>query len=116
MGVDAKHPSASVPFESADFDEAGLRVEKVDMKALRACAPAFKMSRFTIKPGGHSALDCHEDQELWFIAAGEGELTRHGGEVTSVRPGDIIELGSNISHTLRNTGEGELRVFSVWWM
>ena len=116
MGMNREHPSASLPFESANFDDTGLKVEKVDMKALRAVAPGFKMSRFTIKPGGHSALDCHEDQELWFIAAGEGELTRHGSEVTSVRPGDVIELGSNISHTLRNTGDGDLRVFSVWWM
>ncbi|KYF91104.1 hypothetical protein BE20_36915 [Sorangium cellulosum] len=92
-----------------------MLVEKVDLASLGRCAPPFKMSRFTVKPGASSPLDCHDEQELWFIAAGHGELTRGGTQVTALRPGDIVELGSMESHTLYNSGRDDLVVFSVWW-
>src|SRR6266545_3248558 len=115
MGVNSTSLS-SVLFESADWDDAGMRLEKVKGDSLRDCSPGFKMSRFMLKPGARSPLDCHEDKELWFIAAGHGEITRDGHHVMEVRQGDIVELGSMVSHTVLNTGQDELLVFAVWWL
>lgn len=116
MGIDPETQLSRVLFESAGWDESGMRLEKVNGESLRDCSPPFKMSRFMLKPGARSPLDCHEDKEIWFIAAGKGELTRAGEEVMEISQGDIVELGSMVSHTLLNTGQDDLLVFSVWWI
>jgi mannose-6-phosphate isomerase-like protein (cupin superfamily) len=93
----------------------GMLLSLVDRASQRECTPPFRMSRFSLRPGVSSPLDQHEAQELWFVAAGRGCLTRGGTHRIELTAGDIIELGARLTHTLCNTGSDELVVFSVWW-
>jgi mannose-6-phosphate isomerase-like protein (cupin superfamily) len=79
----------------------------------RPVAP-FELSRWSLEPGADSGDDQHGVREMWLIAAGRGEMTC-GGHTIEVAAGDVVSIEPNQPHRLRNTGDGPVSVFSVWW-
>lgn len=70
--------------------------------------------KFSLAPGASTVADAHEEHEIWFIVSGAGELLLDG-ERLSVAAGTTVYFQPQSSHTLFNTGAGELNVISVYW-
>lgn len=79
----------------------------------RPVAP-FEASRWSLERGADSGIDQHPVRELWLIAAGRGVMTC-GGMTLEVSAGDVMSIEPNQPHTLVNTGDSPVEVFSVWW-
>jgi mannose-6-phosphate isomerase-like protein (cupin superfamily) len=58
--------------------------------------------------GRHTHAETEE--EFYLVLHGRGEMTRNG-ETFTVRPGDLIRNPPGGTHSLRNTGSEELRIF-----
>ena len=108
-------PSPIMVFLPPEQPAAGMRLEKGRLDG-GAPRPPFGLSRFTLDPGSSTALDSHPDSEVWFIGQGDGELVYAGNPGIPVRSGDILRFEPFRSHILRNSGEGPLTAFSVWWV
>ena len=65
-------------------------------------AERFVMGHVTIYPGGSVPLHSHEQEEVYYIAAGEGSIAVDK-EVRSVRSGDCIYIRPQKMHMLKNT-------------
>ncbi|NMC32603.1 MAG: cupin domain-containing protein [Veillonellaceae bacterium] len=65
-------------------------------------AERFVMGHVTIYPGGSVPLHSHEQEEVYFIAAGEGSITVNE-EIQKVRTGDCIYIRPQKTHMLKNT-------------
>ena len=65
-------------------------------------AERFVMGHVTIYPGGSVPLHSHEQEEVYYIAAGEGSIAVNE-EVRSVRSGDCIYIRPQKTHMLKNT-------------
>ena len=65
-------------------------------------AERFVMGHVTIYPGGSVPLHSHEQEEVYFIAAGEGSITVNE-EIRKVRTGDCIYIRPQKTHMLKNT-------------
>ena len=65
-------------------------------------AERFVMGHVTIYPGGSVPLHSHEQEEVYYIAAGEGSIAVDE-EVRSVRSGDCIYIRPQKMHMLKNT-------------
>ena len=65
-------------------------------------AERFVMGHVTIYPGGSVPLHSHEQEEVYYIAAGEGSIAVNE-EVRYVRSGDCIYLPPHSNHMLKNT-------------
>jgi mannose-6-phosphate isomerase-like protein (cupin superfamily) len=59
---------------------------------------------------GHS----HAHDECYFFHAGTGTVIV-GEEQMAVAPGLVVEIPSNVYHTVRNDSDGELLWFALWW-
>jgi mannose-6-phosphate isomerase-like protein (cupin superfamily) len=94
----------------------GMLLQLLNTEALPEGPAPVRMSRFELVAGARSPLDTHEERELWIIAEGTGTLEYRGEHTIPVRAGDVLAFERHASHTLRNTGQLGLVVFSVWWM
>jgi mannose-6-phosphate isomerase-like protein (cupin superfamily) len=103
-------------FRETEHPDDGMQLSLVDMTRLRGGPAPVRMSRFELTPGAQSPLDTHEEREMWMFAQGTGMLSYCGQPPVPVRAGDVVEFESDSSHTLKNTGQGPLVVFSIWWM
>jgi mannose-6-phosphate isomerase-like protein (cupin superfamily) len=56
----------------------------------------------------------HPTEEIYFIHAGCGAVVV-GDEEEPVSAGDVIEIPPDAYHTVRNTSDGELTWFALWW-
>jgi mannose-6-phosphate isomerase-like protein (cupin superfamily) len=68
----------------------------------------------TIEVGGEIGEEVHEgiDQLLFFVEGdGEAEI---GDERTPVGPDQVAVVPAGIRHNFRNTGQGPLRLFTVY--
>jgi mannose-6-phosphate isomerase-like protein (cupin superfamily) len=65
-------------------------------------AERFVMGHVTIYPGGSVPLHSHEQEEVYYIAAGEGSITVNE-EIRKVRTGDCIYIRPQKTHMLKNT-------------
>jgi mannose-6-phosphate isomerase-like protein (cupin superfamily) len=72
------------------------------------------LSHWRLEAGADSGDDLHSVRELWLIAAGRGEMTC-GGRSLDVAAGDVVSIEPHQPHRLRNTGDGPVEVFSIWW-
>ncbi len=118
MGVKKETEQAGhLQFLPTEVLTPGMLLSKVDTTPIapHACKPPFCMSRFSLEPDISSPLDCHNEQELWFVASGEGRLTCNATQIIKITAGDVIELAPGVSHTVHNNGQKQLVVFSVWW-
>ncbi|HEX2217203.1 MAG TPA: cupin domain-containing protein [Gemmatimonadales bacterium] len=58
--------------------------------------------------GRHTHAETEE--EFYLVLQGRGEMTRNG-ETFAVEPGDLIRNPPGGTHSLRNTGSEELKIF-----
>ncbi len=77
------------------------------MKSMMYIAQAWLQPRLSYHPHAH---DDHE--EVYYIMEGEGEI-RINDEVESVRDGDIIYIGPNQIHEIRNTGDKMIKFLAI---
>ncbi len=67
-------------------------------------AERFVMGHVTIYPGGSVPLHSHEQEEVYYIAAGQGSIGVDQ-EIRTVQTGDCIYLKPGSRHMLQNTSE-----------
>lgn len=67
-----------------------------------------------VETGGAIEGHAHPSEELYFIHRGQGIITV-GEEERAVSEGDVIAIPGDAFHALRNTGEGSLLWFALWW-
>ena len=67
-------------------------------------AERFVMGHVTIYPGGSVPLHSHEQEEVYYIAAGEGSIAVNE-EIQEVRAGDCIYIRPQKTHMLKNTAK-----------
>lgn len=103
-------------FLEPEMEGQAMMVEEINLlhQTEQPLAP-FKSSRFVVYPGQTSPVDLHDVKECWFIAAGKGIVTYDGAAEVPVKTGDVLFYDSRKSHSISNTGEQELLIFSVWW-
>jgi mannose-6-phosphate isomerase-like protein (cupin superfamily) len=94
----------------------GMVLQLLSTQSLPEGPAPVRMSRFELAVGARSPLDAHEEREVWIVAEGAGTLEYRGEHSIPVRAGDVLAFERHASHTLKNTGQIGLVVFSVWWM
>lgn len=67
-----------------------------------------------VEMGGAIEGHAHPNDEIYFIYRGLGIITV-GKEERAVSEGDVIAIPGSAFHALRNTGEGSLQWFALWW-
>ena len=67
-------------------------------------AANFVLGHVTIYPGGSVPLHEHEQEEVYYIASGEG-IIAVGEETSPVRSGDCIYISPHSEHVLKNTSD-----------
>ncbi|HXU31537.1 MAG TPA: cupin domain-containing protein [Thermoanaerobaculia bacterium] len=92
----------------------GMEVHEIDLAPGGASLAPFKASRFTVAPGQSSPVDSHAVHEIWFFTAGSGELT-YDGEAHRLAAPEACYFAPHRTHTIRNDGEEEIAVISLWW-
>jgi len=68
----------------------------------------------SIPPGGEIGTETHKytEQTLFFLSGtGEGELD---GRSFPVGPGDVVVVVPGTKHNFRNTGQADLKVYTVY--
>lgn len=72
---------------------------------------------WVIPPGGFEGPHRHDGAEplteFYQVLEGQARM-RVGDMVYELGPGDSVLAPSDVDHDLHNTGEGELRVLTVW--
>ncbi|MFM9872144.1 MAG: cupin domain-containing protein [Fimbriimonadaceae bacterium] len=61
----------------------------------------FETRYFELAPGGYSSLEHHKHEHCVVVLRGEGEATV-GEETTSVKFGDVVQVGPHVVHQFRN--------------
>lgn len=96
-----------------------LRVTAPDgsqVDILAACARG-SMARFTLDAGLVSKAVRHRTvEELWYIAAGSGEMWRSDGtssEIVALHPGVSLSIAAGVSFQFRSHGPGALEAIGV---
>ena len=71
------------------------------------------ISRALLQPGLSYQAHSHDDhEEVYYIIEGEGEI-RIDDEVQSFRDGDIMYIGINQIHEIRNTGDKMINFLAI---
>jgi mannose-6-phosphate isomerase-like protein (cupin superfamily) len=65
-------------------------------------AERFVMGHVTLYPGGSVPLHSHQQEEVYYIVAGEGSIVVDE-EIRKVQTGDCIYLRPQSNHMLKNT-------------
>jgi mannose-6-phosphate isomerase-like protein (cupin superfamily) len=74
----------------------------------------FTAARFEVPPGATTELDVHDVVELWLVRTGTGTVVS-GDTTMDVEPGSMVYFATRVPHQVTNTGDDQLRLFSVWW-
>lgn len=77
-------------------------------------APMIRHStaQFTVKPGYGWPPTTFTIAEIYYITAGNGEITIDG-QIHSVKTGDLIYVAPHLERTIRNTGKNNLVYLSI---
>ena len=71
------------------------------------------MSKLTFPKGASIGKHPHEiEAEAYIILSGEATVTEND-EVYKVGPGDAVFTGNGDSHSIENTGDGELVILAI---
>lgn len=108
----AWHPRAE--FAAAQQMGEGILLELMRMDLLGVGFAPFSASRFSIGPSCRTDDDVHKSRELWIICSGKGELS-YAGQTVSIGAGEAYFFQGGHAHSVRNTGDEPLQVFSAWW-
>ena len=107
-----RQPSFALPFQTAGEPEPGLGWDEVDLRS--AGKPPFRVARFTVEPGFCSPVDSHAVHEIWLVLTGTG-LLEHVGATVRIGPGQALYLAPPLTHQVRNDGDEDLVIHSIWW-
>jgi len=100
-------------FHPAEAMGAGSVVNEF-MLAAMAGRPGFSGSRFSVEPGARTPVDQHAVAEIWMVADGAGEL-EYDGRTVALEAGQVVYFAPFKPHSLHNTGDAPMMVFSIWW-
>ncbi|WP_315837675.1 cupin domain-containing protein [Bradyrhizobium prioriisuperbiae] len=92
----------------------GTRLKELDFNDGDTWAAPFKAGIVTVPPAATTPMDEHAMRECWVVISGRGELIS-AGETVQLEPGSVTYFQSQRPHQLRNVGDQELKLFSVWW-
>lgn len=70
-------------------------------------AQGFVMGHVTIFPGGSVPVHSHQQEEVYFIAKGQGAI-EIDDQVEEVRAGSYAYIKPGNTHVLRNTGQEDM--------
>jgi len=76
-------------------------------------AENFMMGYVIIRPGGSVPAHAHENEEVYTILEGEGEM-RVEQEVSELRAVTSVYIPPNRSHSLKNTGSKDMVMMFVY--
>ena len=77
-------------------------------------ATNFAMGNVTLEPnGGQVPWHNQEQEEVYFIVEGEGEMCL-GEERVAIRPGQAAYIPSGVFHQLTNTGSTPMRMIYIY--
>ena len=66
-----------------------------------------------IAPGGDLTLHYHSPDEIYVIINGEGILNK-SGDLEKIKKGDVVYIGRNEKHALKNDGEKTLEFYWIF--
>ena len=64
-------------------------------------------------PGGDLTLHYHSPDEIYVITNGEGILNK-SGELETIKKGDVVYIGRNEKHALKNDGKETLEFYWIF--
>ena len=66
-----------------------------------------------IAPGGDLTLHYHSPDEIYVVTGGEGTLNK-SGELEKIKKGDVVYIGGNEKHALKNDGKETLEFYWIF--
>ena len=66
-----------------------------------------------IAPGGDLILHYHSPAELYVVTDGKGLLNK-SGEEEEIKKGDVVFIGKNEKHALKNNGKETLKFYWIF--
>jgi mannose-6-phosphate isomerase-like protein (cupin superfamily) len=79
--------------------------------ALRA---PFEGAWAVLEPGAVTTAHAHHEHELFIATLGTATISA-GSDVRPFNAGDTAYLSPGETHQIVNVGDGEFRMYSVWW-
>ena len=79
--------------------------------ALRA---PFEGAWAVLEPGAVTTAHAHHEHELFIATVGTATISANG-ETRPFNAGDTAYLSPGETHQIVNVGDGEFRMYSVWW-
>lgn len=77
-------------------------------------SPPFGSCWAFLEPGQNTEANAHDEAEIFVVMRGRGTF-RVGDNERVVSEGDIVFAPPMVEHTVRNTGEDEFLMMSIWW-
>ena len=66
-----------------------------------------------IAPGGDLTLHYHSPAEIYVVTNGKATLSK-SGELEEIKKGDVVYIGGNDKHALKNTGNETLKFYWIF--
>ena len=66
-----------------------------------------------IAPGGNLILHYHSPAEIYVVTDGKGVLNK-SGEFEEIKKGDVVYIGENEKHALKNNGKEALKFYWIF--
>ena len=66
-----------------------------------------------IAPGGDLILHYHSPDEIYVVTDGKGLLNK-SGELEEIKKGDVVFIGKNEKHALKNNGKETLKFYWIF--
>ena len=66
-----------------------------------------------IAPGGDLILHYHSPAEIYVVTDGKGVLNK-SGELEEIKKGDVVYIGENEKHALKNNGKEILKFYWIF--
>ena len=67
-----------------------------------------------IAPGGDLILHYHSPAEIYVVTDGKGLLNKPGEEEEEIKKGDVVFIGENEKHALKNNGKETLKFYWIF--
>jgi quercetin dioxygenase-like cupin family protein len=76
-------------------------------------AKQFALGYVVVEPGGTVPLHHHEQEEIYFVLEGQGEIDVEGVKL-SLDPLSAVYIPSNQRHEFRNIGKSEMKFLFIY--